>query len=89
MRRWEQVNAEWADYVTSPAFQELKAKLGKDDLLLRQIVRQHGAANAHAVIDVMSNDADVDSVRRLTRRIGLQGIHQLIDDIDKASKAHE
>jgi hypothetical protein len=77
------VNAEWADYVASPAFQELKAKRGNDELLLRRLVSQHGTAATHGVVDVVSNDVDVDLIRRLTRRFGLEGVHRLIDELDR------
>ncbi|HSS10075.1 MAG TPA: hypothetical protein VLL25_09330 [Acidimicrobiales bacterium] len=81
--RWQQVNAEWAEYVASPAYQELRTKLRADELEpLRRLVHEHGAANAHVVITALSGDVDVDGLGKLIRRFGHQSVHNLIDDLD-------
>jgi hypothetical protein len=76
------VNEEWVQFVASAAYQDLRSKLQRQQLEpLRQLVKRHGALETHLLIDAVSDDIDLDSVRKTIHQFGPDRVHKLIDDI--------
>jgi hypothetical protein len=80
--RWQQVNEEWAQFVASPAYQDLRSRLQRQQLEpLRQLVQRHGAIEAHLLVDAISAYIDLDCVRKTIHQLGPDRVHMLIDDM--------